>query len=149
MSFDIGFIKAETHTPEYLMHKYWARKPHNVISECISKLTCPGDVIIDPFCGSGVTIREGALLGRKCYGFDLNPTAVLISKVLLNPPNANEFVSIFEEIYNRVYSKLGYLYQTQDGQVVKYVSHRIVAACDCGKTVTKAQCKTEAFMRLW
>lgn len=143
MSFDIGFIKAETHTPEYLMHKYWARKPHNVISECISKLTCPGDVIIDPFCGSGVTIREGALLGRKCYGFDLNPTAVLISKVLLNPPNANEFVSIFEEIYNRVYSKLGYLYQTQDGQVVKYVSHRIVAACDCGKTVTKAQCKTE------
>lgn len=31
MGFDIEFIKAETHTPEYLMHKYWARKPHNVM----------------------------------------------------------------------------------------------------------------------
>lgn len=86
MAFDIGFIKAETHTPEYLMHKYWARKPHNVINECINVLTDEGDVVLDPFCGSGVTLREGALLGRKCVGFDLNPVANLISRVLLSPP---------------------------------------------------------------
>lgn len=67
MAFDIGFIKAETHTPEYLMHKYWARKPHNVINECINVLTDEGDVVLDPFCGSGVTLREGALLGRKYF----------------------------------------------------------------------------------
>jgi len=86
MRFDIGFIKADTHTPEYLMHKYWARKPHNVISESISSLTTEGNIVIDPFCGSGVILREGALLGRNCYGFDLNPSAVLISSVLLDPP---------------------------------------------------------------
>ncbi len=143
MSFDIGFIKAETHTPEYLMHKYWARKPHNVINECINKLTQEGDIVIDPFCGSGVTLREGALLGRKCYGFDLNPAAVLISRVLLSPPDADEFVSTFQRIYNKVYTKLGYLYQTEDGKLVKYIAHRIVAVCKCGEIVTQEQSKKE------
>lgn len=95
MAFNIGFIKAETHTPEYLMHKYWARKPHNVISECIASLTAEGDVILDPFCGSGVAIREGALIGRNSYGFDLNPAAVLISSVLINPPDPDDFTLVF------------------------------------------------------
>lgn len=143
MSFDIGFIKAETHTPEYSMHKYWARKPHNVIRECIDKLTDDGDIVIDPFCGSGVTLREGALLGRKCYGFDLNPVAVLISKVLLNPPCVEEFIVTFEKIYNKIYDGLGFLYQTQDGKLVRYLAHRIIAKCECGETVLQAQCNKD------
>ena len=112
MAFDIGFIKAETHTPEYLMHKYWARKPHNVISECISSLTSEGDTIVDPFCGSGVTIREGALIGRKSYGFDLNPAAVLISSVLIDPPDPDEFVAVFEQILEQAYTKYGQVQKT-------------------------------------
>ena len=110
MAFDIGFIKAETHTPEYLMHKYWARKPHNVINECINVLTDEGDVVLDPFCGSGVTLREGALLGRKCVGFDLNPVANLISRVLLSPPEPDAFNAEFNKIFDKAYSKYGYLY---------------------------------------
>ena len=65
MSFDIRFIKAETHTPEYLMHKYWARKPHNVISECIEKLSNEGDVVADFFCGSGTSLVVAKELGRQ------------------------------------------------------------------------------------
>jgi predicted RNA-binding Zn-ribbon protein involved in translation (DUF1610 family) len=143
MPFDIGFIKAETHTPEYLMHKYWARKPHNVISECISVLTSEGDTVIDPFCGSGVTIREGALLGRKCTGYDLNPAAVLISSTLINPPSADSFVKEFESIYDKVYKKLGYLYLTEDGRNIKYLSHRIIAKCECGETLKQEECRKE------
>ena len=140
MAFDIGFIKAKTHTPEYLMHKYWARKPHNVINECIAALTTLGDTIIDPFCGSGVTMREGALLGRNCIGYDLNPVAVLISSVLINPPKANEFVNSFEKIYDEVYAELGYLYQTEDDKNIKYLSHRIIAKCTCGSVLKQGGC---------
>lgn len=143
MPFDIGFIKAETHTPEYLMHKYWARKPHNVISECISSLTSEGDVIVDPFCGSGVTIREGALIGRKSYGFDLNPAAVLISSVLINPPHPDEFVTAFERILEQAYSKFGYLYTMEAGSTIKYLSHRIISKCDCGQVLRQDECKKE------
>lgn len=138
--FDVGFIKAETHTPEYLMHKYWARKPHNVIRECIRALTNEGDIVIDPFCGSGVALREGAVLGRKCYGFDINPVAVLISKVLLNPPKKDELINSFDSIYNKAYERYGHLYQTADGKTIKYLAHKIIAKCECGEIVTQEQC---------
>lgn len=143
MSFNIDFIKAETHTPEYLMHKYWARKPHNVISECIKGLTSEGDIVLDPFCGSGVTLREASLLGRESYGFDLNPAAGLISKVLLYPPRVEEFLEKFESIYNEALLKYGYLYKTNDGKIIKYLSHRIIARCCCGEKVTQGECKKE------
>ena len=143
MPFDIGVIKAETHTPEYLMHKYWARKPHNVISECIEKLTSQGEIVVDPFCGSGVTIREAALLGRKAIGFDLNPAAVLISRVLISPPPTTEFVSAFEKIYDKAYALFGDLYKTEDERTIKYLSHRIIARCECGAVLRQQDCIKE------
>lgn len=143
MAFDTGSIKAETHPPEYLMHKYWARKPHNVIRECIAALTSEGDVVADPFCGSGVAVREGALLGRECYGFDVNPAAVLISRVLLAPPEPNAFAETFEAIQAEAYARYGYLYQTGDGRTVKYVSHRIIAKCGCGAVLRRDECRKE------
>lgn len=140
MSFQIGFIGAKTHTPEYLMHKYWARKPHNVISHCIQRLLPHKGVIIDPFCGSGVTLREGALLGHECYGFDVNPTACLITENLLFPPNFDDFISAYRKIYNSVYDRCGYLYRASDGDEIKYISHRIIAKCKCGETVRVSDC---------
>lgn len=147
MGFDIGFIKAKTHTPEYLMHKYWARKPHNVISECIAALTSESDIVLDPFCGSGVVLREGALLGRRCYGFDLNPTAVLISKVLIDPPDPEGFYLEFERVFHRAHARFGHLFQTEDGRTVKYVSHRILSKCGCGAVVGPVQCQREGKKR--
>lgn len=143
MNFDIGFIKAETHTAEYLMHKYWARKPHNVISRCIKKLTQEDDIILDPFCGSGVAVREGALLGRKCIGIDINPLAILISRVLLTPPFTKEFSNAFESIYKQVYAKYGNLYLTTDGRCIKYVAHRIISKCNCGLVLKQTECKKD------
>jgi len=44
----------------------------------------PGDRLLDPFCGSGTTLLEGALLGLKTIGFDVSPLCVLISKMKAN-----------------------------------------------------------------
>lgn len=136
----IDFISAETHTPEYLMHKYWARKPHNVISKCIESLIPKQGIIIDPFCGSGVTLREGALLGHDCYGFDVNPTAFLISSILTNPPQIDSFISAYQKVYDAVYDQFGRLYKQINGEEVRYVSHRIVAKCSCGKECKLSDC---------
>ena len=40
-----------------------------------------GARILDPMCGSGVVIRQSALLGHRARGFDIDPLAVLMSKV--------------------------------------------------------------------
>ena len=136
----IDFISAETHTPEYLMHKYWARKPHNVISKCVESLVPKHGIIIDPFCGSGVTLREGALLGHDCYGFDVNPTAFLISSILTNPPQIDSFISAYQKVYDAVYDQFGRLYKQINGEEVRYVSHRIVAKCSCGRECKLSDC---------
>jgi len=78
-------VIAKTHPPIYLMHKFWARKPHNVVSRYIEYYTNPGDVVLDPFVGSGVTVIEAARLGRKAIGNDLNPIATFITEMTLAP----------------------------------------------------------------
>ncbi|MCX8089875.1 MAG: DNA methyltransferase [Verrucomicrobiae bacterium] len=43
-----------------------------------------GDVLLDPFVGSGTTVVEGALLGLRTIGFDISPLCVLIASVKAN-----------------------------------------------------------------
>lgn len=40
-----------------------------------------GSQILDPMCGSGVVVRQSALLGHRAKGFDVDPLAVLMSRV--------------------------------------------------------------------
>ena len=41
----------------------------------------PGQVVLDPFCGSGTTLVEGYLNDLYTIGVDMNPLAVLMSRV--------------------------------------------------------------------
>ena len=96
----IDVILAKKHTSDYLLHKYWARKPHNVLSDLIQNLLNKDSTVVDPFCGSGVFLREASKLGHDCYGYDINPIAYLLSNITCNPPNLNDFTDSFEPILN-------------------------------------------------
>lgn len=48
-----------------------AQKPVKVIKKLIETFTDEGDVVIDPCCGSGSTLRAAQELGRKAYGFEI------------------------------------------------------------------------------
>lgn len=48
------------------------QKPINVLKRLIEVFTDPGDVVIDPCCGSGSTIQAAYELGRNAYGFEVN-----------------------------------------------------------------------------
>jgi len=41
--------------------------------------TKPGDVILDPYCGSGTTLVAAKMLGRKFIGIDNNEDYVRLS----------------------------------------------------------------------
>lgn len=49
-----------------------AQKPVNTIKQLIEICTDEGDVVIDPCCGSGSTLRAAAELGRSAYGFEVS-----------------------------------------------------------------------------
>jgi len=148
MSFEIKVVEAKTHKAEYLLHKYWARKPANVISSSIKSLLPNKGTILDPFCGSGVVLREGALLGHEVIGIDLNPIAVLITKVLISPPKVIDFEKQILPIFADIENKYEDTFITKDGKRIKYVSHRIVSKCKvCSNLInsTSAEKKKSSF----
>lgn len=49
-----------------------AQKPVAVLKRLIEIFTDPGDVVIDPCCGSGSTLRAAMELGRSAYGFEID-----------------------------------------------------------------------------
>ncbi len=48
------------------------QKPVNVLKQLIEIFTDEGDVVIDPCCGSGSTLRACAELNRNAYGFEVS-----------------------------------------------------------------------------
>ena len=133
MIHQIELLAAEKHTSEYLLHKYWARKPHNIIAHFIERLVPEGGIIVDPFCGSGVVLHEAQKQNKRAIGFDINPTAVLISKVLINPPEISEFSAVVESLLSNCEREINDSFSF-NGKLIKYCVHQIVSKCpSCGK----------------
>jgi 16S rRNA G966 N2-methylase RsmD len=106
-------LVAKAHTPEYLMHKYWARKPHNVVAEYIKHYSKEGEIILDPFAGSGVTATEAIKLGRKGIAIDLNPIATFIAKSTIVPIDTGKIVKIYKIIESKLEKLVKDLYETR------------------------------------
>lgn len=140
----IDVIVAKTHTSDYLLHKYWARKPHNVLRDLICELVEKKGTVVDPFCGSGVFLREASKLGHKAYGFDVNPIAAMLSDVTCNPPNHIEFRNVVESILEKFRIICDRLYTTNNHEGVRYYVHETIVECSkCGTQQTKSQAKVK------
>ena len=53
--------------------RHYATFPDWLIQPMIAACTDPGDLVLDPFVGSGTTCRIARELGRPCLGIELNP----------------------------------------------------------------------------
>jgi DNA modification methylase len=105
-------IPAAGHTPMYVMHKFWARKPHNVVAEYIHAYSNPGDIVLDPFAGSGVTAGEALHLGRRTVAIDSNPMSAFVTWATLVPVDVKELENAFETIRENCEDRIRELYAT-------------------------------------
>lgn len=62
------------------------QKPEGLIERMILASSDRGDTVLDPFSGSGTTLRVCQQLGRKGVGFELNPEYVEMTKARLAEP---------------------------------------------------------------
>ena len=73
---DLGFLApGRAAHPLRALHPFAARFPHGLAGYFINALAAPGEVTLDPMCGSGITLLEGWLAGRSVIGVDLDPLA--------------------------------------------------------------------------
>lgn len=82
---DWDFWDADTDYLTHGIHRYSGKFIPQIAAQAISLLTRPGDVVLDPYCGSGTTLLEAGLLGRRAIGSDLNPLALLIARTKTTP----------------------------------------------------------------
>jgi len=84
---DIVYIDSIKRNKKYdrvsKLHKYWSRKPWYLIEKSILDYSKPGDLVLDPFIGSGTVALESLLNSRKSIGYDLNPFACFLSTELV------------------------------------------------------------------
>ena len=66
---------------------YYSMFPETFVEEWVQRLTEPGDVVLDPFCGRGTTPFQSLLMNRQAIGVDVNPVAYVLSGAKTNPPS--------------------------------------------------------------
>jgi DNA modification methylase len=131
--------------PIYNAHSYHTKVPHKAIMRYILHYTEPGDLVLDGFCGTGMTGVAAALCGdsrkdqtaftqstsegpRLAILADLSPVATFIASNLLRPVDRTEFQMAFKAVCAVVEKEFGYLYSTRhSGWKVrdrKIVEHR-------------------------
>ena len=60
--------------------KHPTQKPEYLLERIVLASTAEGQVILDPFCGSGTTGVEAVRCGRKFIGIEINEEYLEISK---------------------------------------------------------------------
>jgi site-specific DNA-methyltransferase (adenine-specific) len=58
------------------------QKPVGLVEQCLRNSSAPGDLVFDPFLGSGTTLIAAETLGRRCSGLEIDPryTQVVIER---------------------------------------------------------------------
>lgn len=80
---------------------YIGRMKTSIARSLITKFTNPGDLVVDPFCGSGVVALEAAIEGREVLAGDWNKYAITLTNGKLQPPSSlNNAELELEELWN-------------------------------------------------
>lgn len=104
---DWTFLDISTHDYTHGFHLYPARMHPEIAKRLIAKYASDKKkVVFDPFMGSGGVLVEALLHGNNSVGIDVNPMAVLLSKVKTTPLDSMRIEKEFEKIM--IKSKIDY-----------------------------------------
>ncbi len=98
---DLDFHDEDSLYASHNYHSFPAKFPPQLPRLLISALSNPWDIVLDPMVGSGTTVVEAALLGRNALGFDIDPLAVLLSRVKITPVDKCEVEQIGAIVHER------------------------------------------------
>jgi DNA modification methylase/predicted RNA-binding Zn-ribbon protein involved in translation (DUF1610 family) len=134
-------VKAGKNTAIYNAHSYHTKVPPQGIEPYIEHYTRPGDIVLDPFCGSGMTGVASLKLGRRVILNDLSPAATHIAYNYCTPVDVAALKREFERIKAAVKEEFDWLYGTTCNRcggpaTIQYTIWSDVLECSkCGKEI--------------
>jgi putative DNA methylase len=131
---ELAYAERRAGSDVYGLHRWWARRPGSVFRGLLLAASLPDDVthreywsrfassggdldglrVHDPFMGTGTTLSEAARMGAVVSGTDIDPVAVEISRLLLQPPDASEVAALGASLELHLSERVGHLYVGPD-----------------------------------
>lgn len=131
-------IEVTKATTTYRAHSYHTKVPPSAIRPFIEAFTEMGDLVSDPFCGSGMTGVAALDCGRNAVLSDLSPAAVHIARNYTAPCEPKAFKAAFDRLKVAVEPTMNWLYTPIGAKrAVEYTVWSDVFACDvCSTAIT-------------
>jgi 16S rRNA G966 N2-methylase RsmD len=136
-------IETTKNSPIYSMHGYHlGKKPYTAIEAYVRHYTGEGDLVLDPFGGSGGTALAALMNGRKALAIDASPAATFITRFYVSECDPDDLESRFREMCAKVAGEMEYLYGTichrcGGAATIHYVIYSNVYECPgCGREVS-------------
>jgi DNA modification methylase len=95
------------------LHIYWSKKPYKAILPYVRHFTRLGEIVLDPFSGTGGTALAALIEGRKAIAIDRSPAATFIAKNYCTPIDTVSLQHAFDRLMGAVRSDLEWLYATR------------------------------------
>lgn len=135
-------IEATNKNDIYSSNLYWSQKPFNICDVIIESLSEEGDIIFDPFMGSGVTVIESLKkeYKRNAIGCDINDVPIFIVKTLLEKYDVPRIEKDIKELNKKV-SELSTYYSTKCSECGEVV---IISKTIFDKENRNAQCELKS-----
>jgi len=106
-------ISAGKNSYVYDAHTYHTKVPPQGIKLLVEHFTNPGDVVMDPFCGSGMTGVAATEAGRCALLSDLSPAATFIAYNLNTPIDSSRYLAAVQQIVRQSQALAEKLYTTE------------------------------------
>lgn len=105
----------------YNAHSYHTKVPYKAIVPFIEHYTKPGDIVLDGFCGTGMTGVAAQISGRRAILCDLSPIATFIAYNYNTSVSVEDFEREAKRILSEVENECGWMYNTRhhDGRIGK------------------------------
>jgi len=107
-------VRAGKGTSFYRAHTYHTKVPPQGIEQFIAHYTRPGQSVLDPFCGSGMTGIAAVRQGRRALLCDLSPAATFFAFNHCRPLDVDAFLDAGRRMLLAVEKEFGWLYATRD-----------------------------------
>ena len=105
----------------YATHKYWGKKPPELCQTILENFSEEGEMIVDPFMGSGVMASLCRKNKRHFKGSDINPAAISIATMFTFPPEVSLVEGVFQKIKVALEEEIRKLYFDDDGNEVTHI----------------------------